>query len=208
MSRRCAGWASKSALTAGKHVVCEKPLALTSEESEELVGLARESGLVNAVNFNLRFYPLCQQARALVRDGQLGELWSAHGSYLQDWLLLPTDWNWRLEPELGGTLRAVADIGSHWLDLVQFVSGLEVEAVLAEFSTALPVRRRPRGPVQTFAAADETDSVDIEMTTEDAAFVLLRFAGGARGALTVSQVSAGRKNALSFELDGSRGALA
>ena len=196
------------ALEAGKHVVCEKPLALTSRESGELVALAERSGLVHCTNFNIRFYPICQEARARVRSGELGEIWNVHGGYLQDWLLLPTDWNWRLDPEHGGSLRAVADIGSHWLDLVQFVTGLRVETVLADLVTTIPVRRRPTGPVETFAAADDADRIDAPMASEDLANLLVRFEGGARGAAVVSQVSAGRRNSLRFEVDGSQCSLA
>ena len=198
----------KAALAAGKHVVCEKPLALTATESAELLDLAERSGLVHCTNFNIRFYPLVQDARARVARGDLGEVWNVHGGYLQDWLLLPTDWNWRLEQEKGGELRAVADIGSHWLDLAQFVTGLEVEAVFADLSTVLPVRRRPVGEVETFAAAADVERVDAPMQTEDLAHILIRFRGGARGSCVVSQVSAGRKNAVGFEVDGSAGALA
>jgi predicted dehydrogenase len=196
----------KAALAARKHVVCEKPLALTAAESGELLELAEGSGLVHCTNFNIRFYPMVQEARARVRD--LGEIWNVHGGYLQDWLLYPTDWNWRLEPERGGALRAVGDIGSHWLDLVQFVTGLEVEAVFADLATAIPVRQRPTRDVETFAAADDVERVDEPMATEDLAHILVRFRGGARGSCVVSQVSAGRKNAIRFEVDGSRGSLA
>jgi predicted dehydrogenase len=195
-------------LAAGKHVVCEKPLGMTPAESADLLERARASGLVHAVNFNLRFYPLIHEIRARVRGGELGDVWNVHGRYLQDWLLYPTDWNWRLEPEVGGALRAIADIGSHWLDLAAFVTGARVEEVMADLATFLPVRRRPRGPVETFAgAADDGDRVDQEMATEDAAHVLLRFANGARGALSVSQTSAGRKNHVQLEVDGSASAL-
>jgi predicted dehydrogenase len=198
----------KQALEAGKHVVCEKPLALTSVESGELVELAERSGLVHCTNFNIRFYPQCQMARSLCAAGAVGEIWNVHGGYLQDWLLLPTDWNWRLEPERGGELRAVADIGSHWLDLTQFVAGLRVTELLADLQTAIPVRQRPTGPVETFASGDDGERVDAPMETEDVAHILLRFEGGALGSAVVSQVSAGRKNALRFEVDGSEGALA
>jgi predicted dehydrogenase len=196
------------ALAAGKHVVCEKPLALTSEESAELLELAERSGLVHCTNFNIRFYPQVQQARALVASGALGAVLNVHGGYLQDWLLLPTDWNWRLEPEKGGELRAVADIGSHWLDLVQFVLGSRIDSLLADLTTAIPVRRRPAREIETFATADDVEREDAPMTTEDLAHVLLRFEDGTRGSLVVSQVSAGRKNSLRFEVDGSKGALA
>jgi predicted dehydrogenase len=198
----------KAVLAAGKHVICEKPLALTSDESAELLELARASGLVHCTNFNLRFYPVVQHARALVREGELGEVWNVHGGYLQDWLALPTDWNWRLDPEQGGALRAVADIGSHWLDLVEFVTGLLVTELCADLATVVPVRQRPKGEVETFAAAEDVERVDVEMTTDDLANILLRFEGGARGSLVVSQVSAGRRNSLRFEIDGSAGAIA
>jgi predicted dehydrogenase len=198
----------KQALEVGKHVVCEKPLALTSEQSTELLELADRSGVVHCANFNIRFYPQVQQARALVASGSIGAVWNVHGGYLQDWLLLPTDWNWRLEPEKGGELRAVADIGSHWLDLVQFVVGMRVDSLLADLATAIPVRRRPAREIETFAAAGEVEREDAEMATDDLAHILLRFEDGSRGSLVVSQVSGGRKNSLRFEVDGSKGALA
>jgi predicted dehydrogenase len=198
----------RDALAAGKHVVCEKPLATTSAESAELLELAQKSGLVHCTNFNLRFYPIAHQARAVVASGALGDVWNVHGGYLQDWLLYPTDWNWRLEPEKGGALRAVADIGSHWMDLAQWVTGRRIEAVFADLTTALPVRRRPAGEVETFAAAGDVERVEAPMTTEDIANLLFRLEGGCAGAAVVSQVSAGRKNSLRLEVDGSEGALA
>jgi len=194
-----------AALRAGKHVVCEKPLAVSGAESAELLALAEASGRVHAVNFNLRCYPLCQHLRGLVAEGGLGEVRLLSGHYLQDWLLLDTDWSWRLEPEVGGALRAVGDIGSHWMDLTTFLSGRRIEAVMADLATFLPVRRQPAGPVRTFGGgAGET--VRREVRTEDAATILLRYEGGARGALTVSQVSPGRRNALRFEIDGAAAA--
>jgi predicted dehydrogenase len=198
----------KAALERGKHVVCEKPLALTTRETQELLALANASGLVHCANFNIRFYPQVQEARARVRSGELGEVWNVHGGYLQDWLLFPTDWNWRLEPDKGGALRAVADIGSHWLDLVQFVTGLEVEQVFADLATTVPVRQRPTGQVETFADAGDVERVDVPMSTEDLGHILVRFRGGARGSCVLSQVSAGRKNAVSFEVAGAQGSLA
>ncbi len=200
---------SKAALLAGKHVVCEKPLAMDSNQSAELLELADQMGLVHAVNFNLRFYPLVHQARGMVRAGELGDVHILQGSYLQDWLLLPTDWNWRLEPELGGQMRAVADIGSHWLDLMGFISGLKIEAVLADFATFLPVRQKPTSSIETYGGKLQT-AVEYEpqtIHTEDYASILLRFKGGARGVVTVSQVSAGRKNRLYYEIDGAKSAL-
>lgn len=198
----------KQALAAGKHVVCEKPLAVTSAESSELVELAERSGLVHCTNFNIRFYPLVQEARERVRVGDVGEVWNVHGGYLQDWLAQPTDWNWRLEPEKAGELRAVGDIGSHWMDLTQFITGSRIVEVFADLATAIPVRRRPTGEVETFASADAVEREDTPMSSEDIAHILLRFENGAHGSLVVSQVSAGRKNSLRFEVDGSAGALA
>ena len=198
----------RATLAAGKHVVCEKPLAMDSAETAELLRLATASGLVHAVNFNIRFYPQCQEARARIRAGEVGAVRLISGGYLQDWLLRDTDWNWRLDPALGGTLRAVGDIGSHWLDLVMYVTGHRVEAVMADLSTFVPVRRRPAGPVETFGGAAAGETVDTAMETEDAAAILLRLNGGARAVLAVSQVSAGRKNSLRFQIDGAERALA
>jgi predicted dehydrogenase len=198
----------KAILAAGKHVVCEKPLAMTSAESAELVRLARESGKVAAVNFNIRFYPLNQHLREVVAGGELGDVRLVTGHYFQDWLLFDTDWNWRLEPEVGGALRAVGDIGSHWLDLTSFVTGLQVESVMADLATFIPVRRMPTGPVETFATDRAAETVEREIRTEDAALILLRYRGGARGSVAVSQLSAGRKNSLQYEVDGAAAAAA
>jgi predicted dehydrogenase len=200
---------ARSALIAGKHVVCEKPLAINSTESSELVSLANERKLVNVVNFNLRFYPLCHHARTMVRQGQLGEIRLVHGSYLQDWLLYETDWNWRLDKKIGGPLRAVADIGSHWMDMVTFITGLKINAVLADLKTFFPVRKKPAGSIDTFNGklVKAQEYVDQPIETEDYASILLRFNNGAKGVLTVSQISAGRKNRLWLELDGSESAV-
>ena len=199
---------ARAILAAGKHVVCEKPLAMNAAESAALVDDASRSGLVNAVNFNVRFYPLHQHVREIVADGALGSVRFATGHYFQDWLLLPTDWNWRLEPDKGGSLRAVGDIGSHWLDLVQFLTGLRITEVMADLATFLDVRQQPTEPVETFSTKRAGETSAREMATEDVASILLRFENGARGALAVSQISAGRKNSLRWELDGSTGAAA
>jgi predicted dehydrogenase len=199
----------KRALAAGKHVLCEKPLAMTTAETAELAALAERTPLVAAVNYNVRYYPLCQESRQRIRDGQLGAVYHVTGSYVQDWLLYDTDFNWRVLADEGGALRAVADIGTHWLDLLTWMTGLEVESVCADLHTFLPVRQRPKGGVETFqsklARPAETEPVSID--TEDYGSVLLRFRGGARGCFTVSQVTAGRKNCLRYEIAGSRAAL-
>jgi predicted dehydrogenase len=197
-------------LRAGKHVLCEKPLAMTSAESAELVRLARVSGRAAGVCYNIRYYPLCQEAAERARNGALGAVYHIAGSYAQDWLFHPTDFNWRVSAEHGGPLRAVADIGTHWLDLLQFITGLPVEAVCADLRTVFPVRQRPAGNVDTFSgkrdAPPATEAVAVD--TEDYGAVLLRFRGGGRGSFWVSQVTAGRKNCLRFEIAGAKQALA
>ena len=195
-----------AALRAGKHVVCEKPLAMTSAQSAELLEVAEQSGRVHAVNFNLRFYATNQHVRGMVANHELGDVRLVSGHYLQDWLLLDTDWNWRLEPELGGELRAVADIGSHWMDLTSFLTGRRIIAVMADLTTFIKTRQQPTGPVETFATASGAKTVAREIHTEDTATILLRYEGGARGVVAISQLSAGRKNSLVFEIDGSSSA--
>jgi len=201
---------ARDALGAGKHVMCEKPLAMNAAESAELVALAEKSGLAAGVNYNIRYYPLCLEAADMVRRGDLGDVYSVCGSYVQDWLFRETDYNWRVLAEEGGELRAIADIGTHWMDLVHAITGLEVEAVLADLKTVFPVRKRPTGEVETFKAkvgkAVETEPVEI--TTDDYGCVVFRFKGGARGCLWCSQVTAGRKNCLRYEIAGSKCALA
>jgi predicted dehydrogenase len=199
---------TRAILAAGRHVVCEKPLALTAAGSAELVELAAASGLVNATNFNIRYYPLNQQARETVAAGTLGEVRLVTGRYFQDWLLLESDWNWRLQPDRGGALRAVGDIGSHWLDLMTYVSGQRIMSVMAELTTFIGTRHEPTGPVETFATERSGETVSRPIATEDTASILLRFEGGARGAFSISQISPGRKNSLQYEIDGSAAALA
>jgi predicted dehydrogenase len=199
---------ARAALAAGKHVVCEKPLAMTAAESGELVAAAARSGLVHATNFNIRYYPLNQHARELIEDGGLGQVRLVTGRYFQDWLLLESDWNWRLQPDRGGALRAVGDIGSHWLDLMTYVTGQHVAAVMAELTTFIETRREPTGPVETFSTERSSDTIERPIATEDTATILLRFDGGARGAVSISQISPGRKNSLLYEIDGSAGAWA
>jgi predicted dehydrogenase len=200
-----------AALRAGRHVVCEKPLGVTARETAALAELAAGSGLVNAVCFNLRFSPHNHNAAGMVRDGRLGEPRFVTGAYHQDWLLLETDWNWRLVAERQGQLRAVADIGSHWMDLVQFVSGRRIVEVLADLHTFVPERNHPLTEVGTFsghAVADDVERVRETMRSDDAAGILLRLEGGMRGLCSVSQVSAGRKNRLTWELNCSERSVA
>ena len=199
---------AKKALECGKHVICEKPLVPSKEKAYELVRIAAEKKRVAVVSFNLRYYPMVQQARSMVQRGEIGKIYAYHGSYLQDWLLFETDYSWRLEPEISGPSRAFGDIGSHWIDMAEYVSGKRVVAVCADMAIFLPVRKKPRGTLLTFQKTEDIQYDEMPITTEDYVNVLFRFEDGMRGCLTVSQVSAGRKNALSFEIDGSEKALA
>ncbi len=198
---------ARAALLAGKHVVCEKPLAMNSNETGALAALAESTGLVAAVNFNVRFYPQVHEMRERIATGSVGSPFLVTGAYLQDWLLHDTDWNWRVESARGGELRVVGDIGSHWFDLASFVTGQRIVEVMAELTTFVPVRRRPLGEVATFSAATG-DTAEYRVTSEDAASILVRFSGGARGVVTTSQVSAGRKNAISIEVNAAESSLA
>ena len=189
----------------GKHVLCEKPLAMTATQSSHLAELASKSqDVVTSVNYNIRYYPLCSEARQRIQQHELGRIFHITGSYTQDWLLYANDYNWRVLSEEGGELRAIADIGTHWLDLLQSISGLEVTAVCADLRTIHKKRERPMGEVETFQkTSDEkiaTESIDI--STEDFATVLLSFSNDVSGCLHVSQVCAGRKNSLKYEIAG------
>jgi predicted dehydrogenase len=201
---------AKEAISAGKHIFCEKPLAMNSTESAELVRLAAEAGIVNAVNFNYRFYPLNQEARARIQSGEVGKVLVITGSYLQDWLLLPTDYNWRIDPKLGGESRAVADVGSHWCDLISFITGQKFTRVFADLAVIHKTRMRPKKAVDTYAGKELTadDYESVPVATEDYGTVLFEMGGGARGTFTVCQVSAGRKNRLYYEIDCERAAFA
>lgn len=197
-----------SLMRAGKHVMCEKPLAMNTSESAALIELARREARVGGVTYNLRYYPMCQQARSMIASGAIGEPRLIHGSFLQDWLLYPTDWNWRLETQLGGDLRAVSDIGTHWVDLASWITGCRITEVCADLATIIPVRQKPRGRVETFQEGGYAGSDPVKIATDDYASVLVHFEAGLRGVFTVSQVSAGRKARLWFEVDGSEASLA
>jgi len=198
---------ASAAMQAGKHVVIEKPIATDVDGGMKLVALARETGRHAMVAFTYRGYPMVQRARDIVASGDLGAIRLVHGAYLQDWLTEPTDWNWRIDPASGGVSRAVADIGTHWFDTAEHITGQRIDAVFADLATFMHVRYRPRGAGgEAFApAAGETEPVSV--ASEDAATILVRFAGGARGSCVISQVSPGRKNALSFEIAGEHRSL-
>jgi predicted dehydrogenase len=196
------GHGVRAVLAARKHVLCEKPLAMSSEEALSLWQAARAAGVVHAVMFNYRGNPMVQEARAMVASGALGPIHFVHGAYLQDWLLEPSDFSWRLEPEHGGPSVAFGDIGSHWVDLVQHVVGRRIESVLADLTTVVPVRQKPRGSREAFAAGDGAPTEPYTVRSEDLASVLLRFEGGGKGCVSVGQVCAGHKNDFWFEANG------
>ncbi len=196
----------KAALNAGKHVLCEKPFTVTSAEARELVDLAARTKLANAINHNLRYYPVVQQIRRMIEAGDLGEILIVQGTYSQDWLLYDTDWNWRVDSKANGALRAMGDIGSHWMDMIQHLTGLKITALCADLATFHKTRKKPKGPIETFAGKtlkpDDYQSVPID--TEDFGAVLVHLGDRARGAFTVSQMSAGRKNMFTFDIYGTK----
>lgn len=197
---------AKKALDRDIHVICEKPLAISINEAESLIELAQTKGLVHAVHFNVRYYPIIRQLKRMREKGELGEIYHLIGSYLQDWLFYETDYNWRLEPEQSGESRAIADIGSHLLDLLEYITGLKTTHVMADFNTIHKVRKKPTKPIDTYSGKllKPSDYEDVPINTEDTANVLLRFDNGTKGSITVSQVAAGRKNRISFEISGSK----
>jgi predicted dehydrogenase len=197
---------AKAALLAGKNVLCEKPLTMTAAEAAELVALAGETKLANCVNHNLRFYPLVQQIRSMVAAGDLGDILIVQGTYFQDWLLYDTDWNWRVNTSENGKLRAMGDIGSHWMDMIQHLTGLKITSLCADLQTFHPERKRPKMAVETFAGKklQPSDYEPVPIDTDDFGFVLLRLGGRARGNFSVSQMSAGCKNRFQFEIFGTK----
>ena len=196
-----------AALAKGKHVVSDKPLATSAADALKLWNAARDARVVHAVTFNYRGNPLVQQARAMVAAGEIGPVTYVHGNYLQDWLLEATDFSWRLEPEKGGPTSAIGDIGSHWCDLVQHVTGLRIEAVLADLTTVVQTRLKPRASTEAFSRATDEGRERFTMQSEDLATILVRFEGGAKGCASIGQVCAGHKNDLWFEVSGRKASL-
>lgn len=200
---------NRQVLRAGLHLFSEKPLCMLPDEARELVSLAENAGVVHGVSFVYRQFAMVQQAASMVREGQVGRLFSAHGSYLQDWMLWQTDYNWRVESALGGASRAVADIGSHWCDTVQFMTGKRITEVMADLSIVWPTRQAAVAGEATFSQTEKDRQYEArQVDTEDMGSVLFRFEDGSKGCFTVSQVSAGRKNRLAVELNGSQCSLA
>lgn len=196
---------AETALSSGKHVVCEKPLATSSGQACRLVSLARQRGLRHCTNHNLRCYPLVQQMREMCRAGELGEILVVQGTYSQDWLLLDTDWNWRVEASQGGPSRVMADIGSHWCDMAEHVTGLGITSLCADLQTFHASRQQPAGAVDTFQTGPDRSGRSVAVDTEDFGSVLFRMGDRTRGAFTASQVAAGRRNRLFIEVFGSKG---
>ncbi len=203
---------AKRVLQADRHLVCEKPLATTSDETAALVALAQSRpSQAAAVNYNVRYYPICREMRERILGGSLGRVLSVTGSYVQDWLLYPEDYNWRVAADGHTNFRAVADIGTHWMDLAQYVIGLPIRSVCADVATFHRRRFRPHRPSDTFSGSGTVDHsralAEVEVTTDDHAAVMLRFDGSVHGAFHVSQVTAGRKNRLTIEIAATGGAL-
>ncbi len=196
----------KAALEAGKHVLCEKPLALSAGEARALTELAAARGLRAGLCHNLRYYPMVQHMRRMREAGAFGEILAVQGTYSQDWMLYDTDWNWRVDPAMGGASRVMADIGSHFFDMAEHVTGLKVTAVCSDLAIFHPVRGRPGDGGESFSGklGGARDRADVTVTTEDFGATLFRM-GRARGAMTASQVSAGRKNGLVLEIYGTKG---
>src|SRR5512133_208498 len=194
------------ALKAGKHVICEKPLATSVEEARGLVKLAAETKLRNATFHNLRYYALVQQMRRMREEGELGEILLVQGTYSQDWLLYDTDWNWRIDSKANGPSRCMADIGSHWCDMAEHVTGQRITSLCADLQTFHKTRKRPKGPIETFAGKTlrPEDYIEVPMDNEDFGSVIFRMGERARGAFTASQVNVGCKNRLSIEIYGTK----
>ena len=197
------------AMEHGCHVVLEKPLTMDVGQAEALVSRAKELGLVTGVNFNCRFYPMVVQMREMIKNGDLGDIFTVNGVYQQDWLLLDTDYSWRVDPEISGASRAFGDIGSHWVDAVESATGLRVTELLADSAIFHKTRKKPTKPIDTFSgmALRPEDYEEVPIHTEDYMTVLLHFDNGAHGSVTVSQVMAGRKNQMRIEVGGSKAAL-
>jgi len=197
-----------AAIAKGKHVISDKPLAMTAAEAKKLLDQATRSGIVHAVTFNYRGNPMVQQARHAVARGDIGRPHFLHGYYLQDWLIKDTDYSWRLDPEKGGPSSAIGDIGSHWCDLVQHITRLRITQVLADLTTVIPTRKKPKWSRDAFVASDAGSDFDlVDMRIDDLASVLVRFENGAKGVFSVGQVCAGHKNDLVLEICGPLGSI-
>ena len=196
----------KAALAAGKHVLCEKPLATSVADGRELLALAEKSGLAHCTFHNVRAYPQVRNMQAMVAGGELGEIWAVQGTFSQDWMYFDTDWNWRVE---AGPSRTFADIGSHWCDLTEFVTGLRFRSICAELTTFHKTRKKPKGSVETFSGKtlSPADYTEVPVTTEDFGMMMFHLGERARGVMTASQISVGRKNRIVLEIYGTKKGL-
>ena len=185
-----------AALEAGKHVISDKPLAMNAREGQQLRDAAVAAGVAHVVTFNYRGNPLVQQARGMIARGEAGRLSFVHGCYLQDYLTSPAAYTWRVDPSKAGASNVLADIGSHWCDLAEHVSGLKIVAVLADLTTVIPTRYAASSPTEAFAKQPAGERMPIQIQSEDLASVLLRFENGAKGCFSVGQVLPGHKNDL------------
>jgi predicted dehydrogenase len=196
-----------AAIAKGKHVVSDKPLAMTAAEAKALLDQATKAGIVHAVTFNYRGNPLVQQARLAITRGDIGAPHFVHGFYLQDWLIKDSDYSWRLEPDKGGASSALGDIGSHWCDLAQHMTGLRITHVLGDITTTIPTRKKPTGSREAFQAGGGGATTDVAIKVEDLASVLVRFDSGAKGSFSVGQVCAGHKNDVQVEVCGATASM-
>jgi predicted dehydrogenase len=198
---------NKAIINSGKHVYCEKPLTLTFAESEELVLAAREKGVAAGVNFNYRHNAMVREMHERVKNQSIGKVLLVYARYLQDWLLYDTDYDWRLDPKVGGESRAVADIGSHCFDILQYILDRHITSVYANLITVYPVRKRTKKDGGTYTEKYGKTLEEIPVHSEDAAFLMVRFDDGTQGLIDLSQVSAGKKNGLDITINGSEAAL-
>ena len=199
---------NKKILKAGKHLFTEKPLATSFAETRGLIELKESKPeLVAAVNFNYRMNPLVQEMKSKIQRQEIGKPYLIHGSYLQDWLLYDTDYNWRLEPEISGPSRCIADIGSHWMDMAQHITDSKITEVCADLVTVIPIRKKPTSQVETFSLNKSAEYEEKEIVTEDYGAVMFKMENGVSGVFHVSEVSAGRGCFFNIEVDGSKASM-
>ncbi len=198
---------AKYALENNINVILEKPMTFTVKEAEILTSLAKDKQLINVINFHNRLYPTNIHIKNMIEANEIGDIISINGAYLQDWLLFDTDYSWRLNSNESGLTRTVADIGSHWMDLVEYLTGLKIKAVFAEFKTHYKKRKKALGETKSFSTQANTDFKEVEINTEDIALILFRFDNGAIGNVTLSQMSAGNKNNLVVNISGTKASI-
>lgn len=198
-----------AAIANGKHVVVDKPLAISSQEAVELRDAARDARVVNAVTFNYRYHPVVQQMRSMIKRGELGKVRVVHGRYLQEWLQYESDFSWRLEPDKAGAVSVIGDAGAHWYDLAEFLTGLRIKSVLADLNTAVAIRKRPKGgSPEAFSTDGVGEAEDFHVQLDDLSNLLVKFDNGAVGNFMASQICAGHKNDLRIEINGSEASVA